>query len=432
MSNAADMGRTARGPWDDQRDVVVVGNGLAGSAAALFAAKKGLKVAVVGTGSQLPLSSGLFDLAGMLPGDKAYSAAPWQTVQDLVSQGPGHPYGKVGADAIAQAFKGFLAVLEEEGLGYRICETNARVVTSVGSLKASYALPETMVAGATALEQGLKTLIVGIRRLKGFEASQVAQSAAPIWPGLSSVVVAPEGLGRPGDIYPEALARELDLPEACDQLIEAIRPHLDGHKAVGLPPVLGMEKSRETLAYMEKALGVLCFEIPGMPPTAAGVRLREALDRAFSRYGVATFVGGRVTKASKGEGGFTVTASLRGEERTVSARKMILATGRFMGGGLAGDRLRITEPLLDLYVSQPQSRDAWHRCDLFHPEGHAVNRAGIIADTAMRPLDSDGNVVDPSLFVSGSILAHQDWKREKSGAGISIATAFRAAESCSV
>lgn len=430
MNNTRCGGDAVKGPWDGNLDVVVVGNGLAGSAAALFAATQGLSVAVVGNGSQLPLSSGLLDLAGMVPGEKAYHADPWEVVEALIQSDPGHPYGKLGAQTIGDAFQAFLGLLSDEGLGYTVCEANGRVITSVGTVKASYALPESMAAGAKALEQKAKTLIVGLRGLKGFQAKQVAQSAGTFWPGLSAVEIAPEGLGRPGDLYPEALARELDLPASRELLTQAILPHLDGHEAVGLPPILGMEKSREALAHLEASLGVPCFEIPGMPPTAAGVRLREALDRAFSRYGVATFVGGRVTEVSDGEAGFSVTASLRGEKTVISARKMILATGRFMGGGLKGDRCRVMEPLLDLHVVQPQARDAWHRCDLFDPRGHAVNRAGVTADGFMHPLTSDGTPVNPDLFVAGSILAHQDWKREKSGAGISIATAFRAAESC--
>jgi glycerol-3-phosphate dehydrogenase subunit B len=416
--------------WADNWDVVVVGNGLAGSAAALFAAKQGLSVALVGSGSQLPLSSGLFDLVGMIPGENGYAEDPWSALEALIQSEPGHPYGKVGKRSTQKAFDAFLGLLEGEGLGYTACETNRRVITSVGTVKASYALPETMMAGAEALEKKWKTLIVGVKGLKGFQADQVAQSAGTIWPGISAVEIAPEGLGRPGDIYPEALARELDLPAARERLIQAIAPHLDGHQAVGLPPIIGMSKSREALAHLEAALGVPCFEIPGMPPTAAGVRLREALDRAFSRYGVATFVGGRVSNVSESEAGFSVTASMMGEETVISARKMILATGRFMGGGLSGDRCRVSEPLLDLHVAQPQTREEWHRCDLFDPRGHAVNRAGVMADGKMQPLTSDGHPVSPNLFVAGSILAHQDWKREKSGAGISIATAFKAAESC--
>lgn len=426
----SDAKGTIRNPWAGARDLVVVGNGLAGSAAALFAAKRGLSVAVVGSGSQLPLSSGMLDLVGMIPGERSYTSRPWETLEALMRSEAGHPYGKLGIRTIREAFEGFLSFLEGEGLGYRVCESNGRVITSVGTVKASYALPETMAAGVEAFAEKRKTLVVGIRGLKGFQARQVAEAAGVFWPGLSAVEVSPVGLGRPGDLYPEALARELDLPAGRERLIQAIVPHLDGHGAVGLPPILGMEKSREALAHLEASLGVPCFEIPGMPPTAAGVRLREALDRAFARYGVATFIGGRVTSVTEGDAGFSVTASLRGEPTTLTARKMILATGRFMGGGLTGDRCRVSEPLLGLHVAQPESRDAWHRIDLFDPRGHAVNRAGVMADGRMRPLTADGTPVNPDLFVAGSLLARQDWKREKSGAGISIATAFRAAESC--
>lgn len=430
MSKTMHTGDTMKSAWAGPWDVVVVGNGLAGSAAALFAAKRGLSVAVVGSGSQLPLSSGLLDLAGMVPGDTAYSTRPWETLSALAQAFPGHPYGKIGAPTVREAFETFLGFLDAEGVGYRTCEANGRLVTSVGTPKASYALPETMVAGATALKKGWKTLIVGLRGLKGFQASQVAQSAAGFWPGLCPVEVAPEGLGRPGDLYPEALARELDLPQGRERLIQAITPYLNGHRAVGLPPVIGMEKSREALSHLEETLQVPCFEIPGMPPTAAGVRLREALDRAFSRYGVAAFVGGHVTAVADTGEGFFLTASLRGNEKVISAHRMILATGRFMGGGLVGDRHRVTEPLLGLPVTQPPCRDDWHRCDLLDARGHAVNRAGVTVDEAMRPLSANGAPVHPNLFAVGSILAHQDWKREKSGAGISLATAFRAAASC--
>ena len=430
MSSGEFKGVPSKGPWAGNWDVVVVGNGLAGSAAALFAASQGLSVAVVGKGSQLPLSSGLFDLAGMVPGEKSYRNDSWEAIDALIHSEPGHPYGKVGAKAIDEAFALFLELLAREGLNYRTFPTKGRVVTSVGTVKESYAFPVSMAAGVSAFEGKKKTLIVGLQGLKGFQASQVAESAKHFWPGLSAVEVAPEGLGRSGDLYPEALARELNLPSSRELLIEAIRPHLDGHEAVGLPPILGMEKSDEVLAHLESALGVPCFEIPGMPPTAAGVRLREALDRAFSRHGVATFIGGQVTAARQVDAGFSVTASLRGEEVILDARHMILATGRFMGGGLKGDHCKVMEPLWDLFVTQPQSRDEWHRNDLLDPRGHAINRAGVMVDRAMHALEADGTVVNPGLFVVGSILAHQDWKREKSGAGISIATAFRAAKSC--
>ena len=417
--------------WKTRYDVLVIGNGLAGCSAALFAAQKGFSVGIVGTGSQLPLSSGVFDLLGKLPGAKTISEDPWKALGELVARFPEHPYTKAGVKATRDAFDAYAALLNEEGVACGMEAANRKVLTSVGTAKLTYLIPEVMEKGIAPMARREKTLIVGLKGLKGFEAKQVAESARRFWPELSAVELAPEGLGRPGDLYPEALARELDLPVYRKKLAEAILPHLDGHKAVGLPSILGMEKSKETVAHLEELLGVPCFEIPGMPPTAAGVRLREAMDRAFSRYEVASFVGGRVKKIERNDSGYTALSSLRGEDTEISGDRLILATGRFMGGGLVGDRLKISEPLLGLSVTQPRSREEWHSCDLYDPKGHKLNLAGIEVDEAMRPVNGNGEPVCENLFAVGSILAHQDWKREKCGAGISLATAMKAIMSLS-
>jgi len=58
-----------------------------------------------------------------------------------------------------------------------------------------------------------------------------------------------------------------------------------------------------------------------------------------------------------------------------------------------------------------------------------MNQAGLEIDAAFRPLDTNGRPAFPSLFAAGSILAHQDWKRTKSGVGIAVATAYGAVKS---
>jgi glycerol-3-phosphate dehydrogenase subunit B len=109
---------------------------------------------------------------------------------------------------------------------------------------------------------------------------------------------------------------------------------------------------------------------------------------------------------------------------------VILATGRFLGGGLRADRKRIREPLFDLPVHQAPERASWHRDTFLDPNGHPINRAGIEVDDAFRPLDRTGAVVHPALFAAGSILAHQDWMRQKCGAGLALSTARAAVLAC--
>jgi len=60
-----------------------------------------------------------------------------------------------------------------------------------------------------------------------------------------------------------------------------------------------------------------------------------------------------------------------------------------------------------------------------------VNKAGLEIDAYFRPLGKDGTPAFDTLFAAGSILAHQDWIREKSGCGLSISSAYSAIESYS-
>ncbi len=60
--------------------------------------------------------------------------------------------------------------------------------------------------------------------------------------------------------------------------------------------------------------------------------------------------------------------------------------------------------------------------------GHPIHKAGIEIDASYRPLDQDGQPYNERLFAAGIILAHQDWIRGRSGAGIAIATAYKAVE----
>jgi len=80
-------------------------------------------------------------------------------------------------------------------------------------------------------------------------------------------------------------------------------------------------------------------------------------------------------------------------------------------------------------VTQPDSREEWYSDDFLNPAGHPVNLAGVEFDSHFRPLNKHGQVVHKNLFSAGTILAHQDWKRMKCGAGLSITTAFAAVNS---
>ena len=109
-----------------------------------------------------------------------------------------------------------------------------------------------------------------------------------------------------------------------------------------------------------------------------------------------------------------------------TADRFILATGRFVGGGLKADGEKIFEPVFNLPVAQPKSREAWFKNSFFN--SHPIHQAGILTDSSFRPVNERGDLVLENVWIAGSILANHRCIEEKSREGIEIATAYRAAK----
>ena len=413
-------------------DLCIVGSGMAGLSAALFAARRGLSTIVVGRTGEIIFATGFLDLLAVpAPETGEVWDDPWAGLAALTAAQPRHPYARIPAERIRSAFDGLVAFLAEQGLPYvGEGDRNVQAVTSVGTLKTTYRVPATAWNGVVALGRRSPGLIADIQGLKGFSARQIAATLGERWPGVRTTRLSLPGSTGPGEVFPERLARSLEVAASREALAAELRPRLGTAAVVGLPAVLGVSGSAEVLRDLETRLGVPAFEIPTMPPGVTGLRLKEAFERGLKGLGVTLCLESRVvrTEADPG-GGFRLHAGpVRDVEEVIAARAVILATGRFMGGGLKADRQRVSETLFHLPVSHPVRRDDWHREDFLDRRGHPINRAGVEVDAVFRPVDADGRVVHPQLRAAGSILAHQDWMRMKCGSGLAIATAYAAVE----
>jgi glycerol-3-phosphate dehydrogenase subunit B len=405
---------------------MVIGAGMAGMAAALFAARKGLSVVQAGLTGETLYASGLFDLYGVHHSNRAERIDnPWQGLQALRKTHPDHPFGKVAPERIREGFEILTGFLETAGLSYKgYADRNARVVTPVGTIKRTFRVPATMWAGAVALEEKTPCLIVDIQGLRGFSAAQIVGTLKPSWKQLRGATIAVPWEERLGPKYAEHIARTLGAEGPRNELADVIRPHLKTSQAVGLPAILGIYDADTIHKDLERLLGVPVFEIPTMPPAISGTRLKEAFDTYMPQQGVKTFYHHRVHTAVRQENGQFVLEVGRSEpETTLVADNVLLATGRFLGKGLEARREGIREALFDLPVNQPENRSCWHRETFLDPKGHAINLAGLEVDRSFRPLDDAGRPVFDNLYAAGSILAHQDWIRTKSGTGLAVATA---------
>ena len=179
------MGDTAQG----KADLVVIGAGLAGMAAALFAVDRGFKTVLVGsTAGEVLFASGALDLLGIYPVEQLnHWENPWSGISSLIQDWPEHPYGRLGLENIRQAWNRFLDILHGADLPYRGWpERNAWLATCAGTAKITQQVPKTMWPGVIGLQEKPATLIVDFEGMKDFSAGQMVKTLGSRWPGLRS------------------------------------------------------------------------------------------------------------------------------------------------------------------------------------------------------------------------------------------------------
>jgi len=297
-------------------------------------------------------------------------------------------------------------------------------------VKPTYAVPRTMWKGVRAFREKSPCLFVDFQGLKEFNANQVASVLQTAWPEIRSVRISFPGSEKTSRVFTRPVAQQMERREIRERLADLVRLRVREGETVGMPAVFGFRRSHEIVAKFEEAIGAPLFEIPTLPASIPGLRIKEVLEAGLRRLGVRPYWQVKVSEVVRdGDGTFLLRLDNGFARHEIRARALVLATGRFFGKGLYAGRDRVREALFDLPVHQPRTRAQWHRRDFMDPRGHPVNRAGLEVDDAFRPLDETGRPAHESLFASGSILAHQDWMRMKCGSGLAIATSFAAVKS---
>jgi len=410
--------------------LAVIGTGLAGLAASIFALERGITTAQIGNTGAVAYTTGYFDLLGATGGHVIND--PWQGIDALRRVEPDHPLSRISNDDIRTAFVLFTKAVSAMGVGYtQLGERNQMALLPAGLAKPTLSVPNTMMSGIIARERRARALIVDFAGLQNFSAKEFCANMGPSWPGLSAVSVAFPDMECGGQLYAEVMARALEVPKNRARLAERICEHIGDAQYVGLPAILGIHKPDIVHHEMEQLLGVPLFEIPTLPPAVPGIRLREMFEQVLPKNGLSLVPQQKVQRVEFDAKGVTLYLQDNFGDVVIEAEAAILATGRFLSGGLVADRNDVREGLLDIAVRQPDNRADWHRQDYFDARGHPINRLGIDVDEQGRPLNAQGNLVDERLFAAGTVLAHQDWVRQRCGAGVAIASSYKAVESAS-
>lgn len=398
-------------------DLIIIGSGLSGLMAAKAAIDLGKRALILGKGiGSLSLFSNSIDLLGQSQNGRTME----ENLSLWIKDHPDHPYSKVGLKGIEDSLSSFLSLFPPPYSFKALGERNSFIPTAAGTLRPTYLIPETMIEGAS-FHNG-KTLIAGIDGYKDFYSHYVADQMK-----CRGITISLTDFPNPGETA-SALARLMEKKSFRQDIGRKIKEHLNGESRIGFPALLGIHNPMQVKEDLERIIGTKIFEIPTLPPSIPGMRIFYRFKEWLIHEGVPLLLGSFVRNAViKGKRCVAINISHPPLVTPYSADRYLLATGRFMGGGLWADKEKISEPIFNLPVKQPNIREEWFRSNFFDPQSHPIHQTGIRVNSSFQPVDERGDLILENVWVAGTILAHHNWMDEKSREGIEIATGYMAA-----
>ena len=339
-----------------------------------------------------------------------------------------HPYAVIGADAVHEGLAYLLKIVPDLLVGD--AEANYQLPTAVGAIRPTCLAQPSMIAGHAAA--GRRFVIVGLRQLKDFHPKLIAQNLARTdLPDGGRRTVRHLSVDLPArepevDSSGLTYARAFDDPAYRAKFASALKPLLAEGEIVGLPAVLGLKDANAWRDVAER-LGHQVFEIPLPPPSIPGMRLNEALTARATAAGVRLVPGVRTITFRAADGRIAaVSIATAPAPREFEADAFVLATGGFESGALALDSYgNVTETLFGLPLAGAEGQ-------LIHGDYWGAEqplfKVGVAVDAGMRPLDANGVPVYSNLFAAGGIIGGSSRWAEKSGDGIALGSAVRAAD----
>lgn len=398
-------------------DLLIIGAGWAGLAAAAFALEQGAKVRLIAQGIGSPaITPGWISVLDGAQGDLHTALA------DLVARFPDHPYALAGIESVTAALRTFEVFSAKIGLPYTgSLAHNHRLISPLGSLQSPAYVPPGYRASA-----GERPLMVGFRGWRDYY---------PALSGENHTLIDLDVLNRQWDAPPTEIARSFDHPEVRAHTADQVCAHLKRLKdvsAVGFPAVLGLSHPSEVIADLSQRIGLPVFEIATLPPSVPGTRLFNLSRRYLLDHRVRLQIGHPVIRGLiEGDRVVGVEVAAAGKPEQFRAASVILAAGGLYGGGLfSDDRGRVWEPIFGLPVKHEPDRSRWFEGRMMSAPSHPIHQAGITVNHQMQPLFTQSEIFAAGLYAAGHMLAHPTGAPSplETYEGVALATAYRAVQ----
>ncbi|MGL4369952.1 MAG: glycerol-3-phosphate dehydrogenase subunit GlpB [Spirochaetota bacterium] len=421
-------------------DTLIIGGGLSGLTCGIKLSQAGKKVAVVSGGvNSQNFASGSIDLFGFRP-DGSISENPFDDIEALIRSDTEkkHPYSKIGISTIRESLDFIVKNAQEHGLPlYSTENKNHYKITPLGTTRPTYLSQKSVyhekLAGA--FHNVSHIAILGFDGYRDFYPALMIPnlkrnpraSDKTITSGYITLPTYDESNEHPYEFRSVDIARVFEKEENIKKAADAIIAAAPDAQMVGLPAFIGIWDYDKTYEMLCSLTGKIIFEIPTPPPSLPGMRLDEALKSSYMDAGM--YMAGDSVEAGLIHDDkvlFVITESNR--KVKLEADTFVLASGSFLGGGLASTFDEgVFEPVFNLAVDADSSRRDWYSDRFFSKDSHPFLSYGVATDSSFRARSAEGKTVS-NLFCAGAVLSGYNPIKEGSGGGVAIATGYAVAQ----
>jgi glycerol-3-phosphate dehydrogenase subunit B len=435
-----------------QTDIAIIGGGLASLSAAVALEGSGLEIALIRKApGAAALSNGAWDLCDnplAYPGeeiDRFPSVGknisellhrrphhPWHSYQQF--KGPGEIFSKLQENSLNLA-KGIPLEMDGDGMN------PIALLTDLGALKATTMVQKSFAAGDLRRMKNAKVLVVGIEGFANLNARFLKKALEEMIGAQENPYVdlvghldvrLPKGSSQ-NSLSAFEIAQFLEQEEVFVEVGRQVNDYIRGKVYTHLffPPVLGMVHTAKIVEALSKVTDCHVAEVLPTLPSVPGWRLADAILRYFHQQGYDVLAGEVVGYESQGRN-IQALKVHHGQERVkVQAKKVILATGKFLGGGLRqtppwhesifGLPLWIEGKPLEDWDTKALTRDDYEGFQPWRSVGVRVNSWG-------QPLGIEEEPRFENLYAAGQILSGWDPVKDPCNAGVSVLSGSIAGE----
>jgi glycerol-3-phosphate dehydrogenase subunit B len=154
-------------------------------------------------------------------------------------------------------------------------------------------------------------------------------------------------------------------------------------------------------------------EALGSAPSIPGWRLQHVLDRMLKRAGVQVLRGTVATPENAVRRLKTVRVREGNTEQRLEAETFVLATGKFVGGGIVADG-RLREAALDCPIWIEHAGETFELAEPLtltnadRREDQPLLSAGVAVDSEGRAIDRNSDVVFDNVWTAGAVRRGHD------------------------